>query len=116
MTPALRRGMVVIVDFGPQAKTRPALIVQNDRDNARMTNSIVVQITSNVDHAHEATQHFIDSSHPDWKQSALRRPSVVKCSNIAYVRQQDIVRVIGTLSVGTMLNIDECLKAALGIR
>ena len=34
-----RRGDVVIVDFSPndpRAKVRPALIVQNDRDNVRM--------------------------------------------------------------------------------
>ena len=109
---SLRRGNVVVVDFGPQAKTRPALIVQNDRDNARMTNTIVVQITSNTSRAHEKTQHLIDPSHPDWQLAALRRPSVVNCSNIAYVRQQHVVQVIGSLSDATMRQIDSCLKTA----
>ena len=63
----LSRGNVVVVDFGPLAKTRPALVVQNDRDSARMTNTIVVQITINVARAHEATQHLLDLTHPDWK-------------------------------------------------
>ena len=47
----LHRGDVVIVDFNPtdpKAKVRPALVVQNDRDNSRMRRTIVVQITSNV--------------------------------------------------------------------
>lgn len=71
---AQQRGNVVIVDFGPQAKTRPALVVQNDRDNARMTNTIVVQITSNVSRSQEQTQYLIDVSHADWKRSGLLRP------------------------------------------
>src|SRR5437763_251026 len=113
---ALRRGMVVIVDFGPQAKTRPGLVVQNDRDNARLTNTIVVQITSNITRANENTQHLIDPTHPDWQGSALHRASVVNCSNIAYIRQKHVVHVIGVLSPRTMTYIDECLKVALGIR
>ena len=116
ITSTLRRGHVVVVDFGPQAKTRPALVVQNDRDNVRLTNTIVVQITSNIGRAHEQTQHLIDPSHPDWKLSALRRPSVVNCSNIAYVRQEHVVQIIGTLTDPTMRQIDVCLKTSLGIQ
>src|SRR5437868_4855305 len=75
-----------------------------------------VQITSNVTRSHESTQHFIDPTHPDWQGSALRRASVINCSNIAYVRQKHVVHVIGVLSPPTMTDIDECLKVALGIR
>ena len=62
------RGQVVIVDFAPtnpNATIRPALVVQNDNDNQRLTNTIVVQITSNISRAHEATQTLIDQSHAD---------------------------------------------------
>jgi len=113
---AQQSGNVVIVDFGPQAKTRPALVVQNDRDNARMTNTTVVQITSNVSRSQEQTQHLIDASHADWKRSGLLRPSAVNCSNLAYVRQAHVVRVIGSLTSATMSQIDACLKIALGIQ
>ena len=62
------RGDVVIVDFRPTntaAKVRPAVVVQNDRDNARMKNTIIAQITSNVGRALEDTQLLIDQAHPD---------------------------------------------------
>jgi mRNA-degrading endonuclease toxin of MazEF toxin-antitoxin module len=39
------RGDVVLVDYpftAGGAKVRPALVVQNDRDNARMANTVVV--------------------------------------------------------------------------
>ena len=47
----MKRGDILIVDFSvynPQEKVRPALAVQNDRDNARMKNTIVALITGNV--------------------------------------------------------------------
>jgi mRNA interferase MazF len=112
------RGEVVIVNFAPTiptAQTRPALIVQNDRDNARMSNTIVAQITSNISRAHEDTQLLIDPGHPDWGLSGLRYASVVNCSSLGYIQQRHILRAIGSLSAQTMQEIDDCLRAALGL-
>jgi mRNA-degrading endonuclease toxin of MazEF toxin-antitoxin module len=88
---SFHRGDVVIVDFyptDPRAKVRPALVVQNDRDNARMQRTIVVQITSNVGRSHEDTQYLIDSAHPDWAMSGLRIASAVNAANLATVGRQ----------------------------
>jgi mRNA interferase MazF len=118
-TGGLQRENVVIVNFtptNPAAQIRPALVVQNDRDNGRMGNTIVVQITTNIRRAQQDTQLLVDQAHPDWTTSGLRRPSVVNCSNLATVVQRDVIRTIGTLSTTTMQDIDACLKAALGIR
>ena len=108
----------MVVDFSttyPQARRRPALIVQNDADNARMGNTIVAQITTNISRAHEDTQLLIDSSHPDWSASGFWADSVVTASNLVTIPKTDIVRKIGELSDQTMQKIDECLKAAPGI-
>ena len=59
----VNRGDVVLVDYPfttGGAKVRPALVVQNDRDNVRMTNTIVAQISGNTARANEATQHLIE--------------------------------------------------------
>jgi mRNA interferase MazF len=115
----LQRGDVVVVNFtptNPNATVRPALVIQNDLDNNRMANTIVVQITSNTRRAAEDTQLLIDQSHPDWSAAGLHRPSVVNCSNIATVKRQDVLRSIGSLSDATMAEIDCCIKAALGIQ
>jgi len=109
---------VVIVDFtptNPAAQIRPALVVQNDRDNARMGNTIVAQITTNIRRAGQDTQLLIDSTHHDWPASGLRHPSVVNCSNLATIDQRDVTRRIGSLSAATMKQVGHCLKAALGI-
>lgn len=110
------RGSLVIIDFSatnPRAGVRPALVVQNDVDNRRMSNTIVAQVTTNTHRASEPTQHLIDAAHADWASSGLRHTSVVNCSNLATIAKADIRKTIGTLSSATMSRIDGCLKAAL---
>ena len=117
----MNRGDIVIVDFSPTSSSvgiRPAVVVQNDRDNARMKNArmqntIVAQVTSNIRRAQEDTQLLIDQNHVDWQQSGLRLASVVNRSNLATVRQADIRHVIGSLSSAAMQLIDKCLRVAL---
>jgi mRNA interferase MazF len=114
----VRRGDVVVVNFTPiqpAAGTRPALVVQNDRDNGRMQNTIIAQVTSNISRAHEDTQLLVDPSHRAWSLTGLRFPSVVNCSNLATVRQQHVIRVIGSLPADLMKQVDGCLNAALGL-
>jgi mRNA interferase MazF len=110
----MNRGNLVIIDFrsmNPAFGVRPALILQNDKDNARMRNTIVAQVTPNIRRAGEETQYLIDPAHPDWASSGLHKPSVVNCSNIYTVQQNDVAKVIGSLSKGSMQEIHECLKA-----
>jgi mRNA interferase MazF len=112
------RGDLIIVDFrrsAPSAGVRPALVVQNDRDNARMNNTIVVQVTTTIRRAIEDTQLLIDQNHADWKASGLRHPSVINCCNLYVAAKDDIVKTIGHLSAATMKAIDECLKTALSL-
>jgi mRNA interferase MazF len=94
-------------------RTKSALVVQNDRDNTRMTKTIVALVTTNIGRAGEDTQYLIDGSHSDFASSGLYRDSAVNCSNLYTIRQADISRVIGKLSRETMERIDKCLKAAL---
>jgi mRNA interferase MazF len=112
------RGNLVIIDFrsvNSKAGVRPALVVQNDQGNARMNNTVVVQVTTNIKRAGLATQLLIDSTHPDWLISGLRSASVVNCSNIYTVEQSDVAKIIGSLSATTMYQINQCLKEVLAI-
>ena len=89
--------------------------MQNDHDNARMQNTIVALVTGNVRRAGEPTQFLLDRKHPDFVASGLHKESVVNCSNLITIRQQDILRTMGKLSRDTMNQIDACLKAALDL-
>jgi mRNA interferase MazF len=115
----MMRGDVVIVEFpytdGRRGKNRPALIVQNDRDNQRLTNTIVAMISGNVRHAAESTQVLIEPGNELGASSGLHGPSVVKCCNLFTVRQQDVRSKIGRLSEPLLLAVDQALKCALSL-
>jgi len=112
-----QRGQVVLLDFpftsGTQSKIRPALVVQNDRDNQRLTKTIVAMITGNLRRASEATHCPVDPGTPEGASSGLRGQSVVVCVNLYTIDQSDILRTLGSLSPRIMRQIDACLKAAL---
>jgi mRNA interferase MazF len=112
----VNRGDVLLVDYPfttGGANVRPALVVQNDRDNARMTNTIVAQISGNTARVNEPTQHRIElAAEPG---CGLARDSVRIATNLLTMHQSDILRVLGSLSVAAMAQIDDCLRVALGL-
>ena len=114
------RGDVVIVEFpyqdGTRGKNRPALVVQCDRNNGRLQNTVVAMITGNTRLAMaEATQLLVDPSAPQGQSSGLHAPSAVKCENLFTVSQSHILRTIGRLSPAMMAQVDACLRASLGL-
>ncbi len=96
-------------------KVRPALVVQTDHNNARLNETIIAAITSNVSRAHEDTQLLIDVGTPDGKAPGLLQEPAVRCERLQAIAKADMRRIIGRLSASLMLDFDECLKAALGI-
>lgn len=115
-----KRGDVVLVQFpfsdGSLGKKRPALVVQCDRNNQRLANTIVAMISTNISLAdQEPTQFFVDPATPTGRLSGLVSPSVVKCENLFTVEQAIVVRSIDTLPEAIMTKVELCLKAALGI-
>jgi mRNA interferase MazF len=115
----VRRGDVVLVLYpfasGRGGSRRPALIVQNDADNARFHNTIVAQITTNLHRVAEPTHLLIEQMTAEGQQAGLLHDSAVSCSDLATVHEDRIDRVIGHLSDTVMHRIDVCLKTALGL-
>lgn len=115
------RGDVVLVNY-PFAsvagkKVRPAAVVQCDRNNLRLDNTIIAQITSRTRYATtEPTQILIEASTPAGQQAGLIIDSALSCENLYTVRQDAIVRKIGTLTDDVMKHADDCLKASLGLK
>jgi mRNA interferase MazF len=115
----MKRGDVIILDHpysdGSGSKVRPALVVQNDRDNVRLTNTIVVLITRNVGRAGEPSQMLIDLMTPEGRQSGLNQTSALVCTNLFTVAQARARRIIGSLPPSLMAKVDDCLRVALGL-
>ena len=113
----MKRGDVVLVripfvDGG--SKRRPALVVQDDRNNRWLLTTIVAAITSNLRNVAQTTQHLIDPAKPEGQASGLIHPSAVKCENLFTV-SGDALQIIGSLDLATMAKVDDCLKSALGL-
>jgi mRNA interferase MazF len=115
----VRRGDVVLALYpfaaGRGGSRRPALVVQNDRDNERLHNTIVAQITTNLRQATESTHLLIGRTTSEGQQAGLLHDSAVSCNNLATVYEDRIDRVIGHLPEAVMRRIDACLKTALGL-
>ncbi len=115
----VRRGDVVLVDYPYSDRTgskiRPCLVVQSDHNNARLDDTIVVTITSQVARAAEPTQLLIDLATPAGRQSGLLFTSAVQCENILTVDSGYVTRRIGSLPPDVMLHVNDCLKAALAV-
>jgi mRNA interferase MazF len=115
----VRRGDVVLAWYpfasGSGGKRRPCLVIQNDADNSKLTNTIVAQITSNLRAVSAPTQLLIEMSRPECQQSGLLHDSLVSCNNLATIEQSLIAKVIGSLPPALMTRIEGCLKLAMGL-
>jgi mRNA interferase MazF len=113
----MNRGDVVLADFPFQdmrgSKVRPAVVVQNDADNQALLNTILAMITGNLSDAGRATNVLVDPATPDGAGSGLRGPSLIKCGNLAAIRKQRVLRVIGHLQNAVLQQVNTALKAAL---
>ena len=90
-------------------------MVQNDRDNYRLANTIIVQITSVTRRSLEPAQVLVEIATPDGLLSGLRQDSVVNCVNILTLDKTKILRRLGSLSDSLLNVVNESLKAALGL-
>ena len=115
----MKRGDVVLLDHpfsdASGSKVRPALVVQGDRDNARLSNTIVALLTRNTSRLNEPTHLLVDPSTVDGRSTGLRQPSVVVFNNLFTVSRTKILRVIGSLPLSMKGPIDDCLKSALDL-
>lgn len=113
------RGDVVLVWYphasGSGGSRRPALIIQNTPDNLRRQNTIVAQITTNLAHAAEPTQVFIDISTPEGAQTGLLHDSLISLNDLATIDKSRIARVIGALAQGHLQQCAASLKIALDL-
>ncbi len=115
----VHRGDVVLALYpfssGTGASRRPAVVIQNDRDNARMRNTIIAQVTTNLQRAAEPTHLSILAASREGRETGLLHDSVISCNNLATVREDRIDRVIGRVPDAVLPRLDACLRAALGL-
>ena|SRR5438876_8241829 len=115
-----RRGDIVLARLPftdlTASKTRPALVVQCDRNNRRLDDVILAMITSTIDRAlFEPTQLLIDLDSPTGAAAGLLHTSVVKCERLITLHGSLLTRTIGHLPDVLSAQLDACLKESLGL-
>lgn len=110
------RGDVVRVDWPYSdrtgSKVRPALVVQADSLNGLIADTVLLLI-SRTHRALGITEVSVDPTKETG--AGLRYLSVVSCNNLLTIDQKWIIRSIGRVSPILMQQIDDRLKAALGL-
>jgi mRNA interferase MazF len=113
----MRRGDVVLAPFPFQdrlgEKIQPAVVVQSDVENVRLANTVLAMVTGNLRDTGRPTTLLIDPSKPEGAGCGLLGPSLLKCYNLATMRQGRVLQVIGHLSDVLKQRVNDCLKAAL---
>ena len=115
----VNRGDVVLTFVpnvgSPGGKLRPALVVQCDSLNGRLNETIIAAVTSNLSRVHEDHQLLIDVTTPEGQATGLLQDSAIRCERLHSIPLVDVKRIIGKLPAPLVPEIDDCLKAALGI-
>jgi hypothetical protein len=89
--------------------------VQADAYAGTVSIVIVAEVTRNLALAHDPACLLIDVSTPEGKATGLIQNSVVSCLLLATVDANKVATVLGTLSPVMKQQLDDCLKAALGL-
>ena len=116
----MNRGDIILVRFphpsGLRGKKRPAVIVQSDAYAGSVSTFVVAEVTKNLTMANDPACLFINLNTPDGKATGLVRDSVVSCLLLVTVYADTVAQVLGTLSPTLKEGLNDCLRAALGLR
>ena len=110
----IKRGDILLVDFNPvkgseQGKIRPAVAVQNDVGNKYSTTTIITALTTAKEKPYPFTVNI------SVKESGLQRHSTINLSQIMTIDKTRLTEKCGELSEAKMAEVNEAIKASLGI-
>ena len=110
----VRRGDIYWIDWTPvrgseQSGLRPALVIQNDIGNWYSSTTIVAALTTAV----EKPYPFLVSC--TCAESGLPKDSMVNLAAILTVDKARLTKKAGGLSQMKMAEVDEAIKASLGL-
>jgi len=114
MAKDIRRGEIYWVNWNPgrgseQGGLRPALVIQNDIGNKFSPTTIVAALTTAVEKPYPFLVRVTA------KESGLPRDSTVNLAVILTVDKTRLTRKCGELSEAKMSEVNEAIRASLGI-
>lgn len=117
----VRRGDVVLVPFPyvtdfRKAKTRPALVIQNDIGNRFGSTVIVALISSAVPEKRYPMHYPIPHPSPVARAAGLKTASIVKMETIVTLPKRAILKRLGSLPREAVREADQALAFSLDLR
>ncbi len=111
----ISRGDIVLVNLDPvigseQGKTRPALVIQNDIGNETSQTTIIAPVTTKIYSKQFPTNVEIDSSN-----SPIKEKSTILLNQIRAIDKQRIMKSFGRISNKKMEEVNEAIRASLGL-
>ena len=96
----VEQGQIVFLNFpfsdGSGTKVRPAVVLQSNRENQRLSSTVVAMISSNLNLVGREPGHIlIDPQTDNGRQSGLRYPSAVNVHAIHTIHTDRIERIAG---------------------
>ena len=118
--PEIRRGDVVLVPFPyvtdfKKAKTRPALVIQNDTGNRFSSTVIVALISSSMPEKRYPMHYPIPHPSAAAKAAGLQKASVVKMETIVTLPKRAILKRLGSLPREAIREADSALAFSLDL-
>lgn len=109
-----KRGEIWLVSLEPVAgheigKTRPALIISNDRNNEYSSTVTLIPITASIDKIYPF-EVFITKI-----DLGLQLDSKIKCNQVRTVDKLRLVRLVGKISAERLIKVEEALLMHIGI-
>lgn len=111
-----KRGDLYLLDWNPargseQAGRRPSLVVSNDTGNRFSPTVVVAAVTSRP----PRRTYPVTVSVPTTAATGLDRDSIVLCAQLITISKERLQRHIGALPPDLMRQVDDALRAALGL-
>ena len=114
MSKEIKRGEIYWVDWNPgrgseQSGLRPALVIQNDIGNKYSPTTIIGALTTAMGKPYPFTVKIMA------KESGLPKDSTVNLAVIMTIDKTRLKEKCGELNETKMAEVDEAIKASLGI-
>jgi len=109
-----KRGEIWLVSLEPIVgneigKTRPALIISNDKNNEYSSTITLIPITTSIEKVYPF-EVFISKV-----DSGLTLDSKIKCNQIRTVDKSRLLKLVGEVSAETLNEVEEALLIHIGI-
>jgi mRNA interferase MazF len=114
MPAEVKRGEIYFADWNPgrgseQSGLRPALIIQNDIGNKYSPTTIIALFTTAVEKSYPFLVRVTS------RESGLPKDSTVNLAAILTIDKTRLINKSGELSKLKMAEVDEAIKASLGL-